>query len=388
MPDAQVQLKQTNRANLSKRYTTGLRAHLSQKGLGNGDGDRAQGLGRAALLGGLQPRDLALIHEEALLQVASTQDLLAPDHRAISRAGYFFSEALIPIEAAQRSTRESHRLLEQRNATLRLHTVALATVNRRLQKEVLRRKASEEAVKKGHTHYRKLFLESQLMQKQLRQVTRQIIAAQEAERKQISRELHDEVVQTLVGINVQLSAISKGTSTGLRALRAKIVGTQRLVENSVHAVHRFARGLRPAVLDDLGLIPALHAYCKALAAQKKIKIQLTAFGGVEELGGDNRAVLYRVAQESLTNVVRHAQATHVTVTISNPENTIRLEIADNGRSFSVEKTLFSKNNKRLGLIGMKERVEMVGGCLTIDSAPGKGTTVRAEIPFTRAKTKK
>src|SRR5690606_20828483 len=100
---------------------------------------------------------------------------------------------------------------------------------------------------KGKEQYAALLTESQIMQGKLRQLTRQIISAQEEERKEISRELHDEVVQTLVGINVQLTALGRDAAIGLSSLRAKIVRTQRLVEHSVDAVHRFARELRPAV---------------------------------------------------------------------------------------------------------------------------------------------
>jgi two-component system sensor histidine kinase DegS len=371
------------RTALSARYLTALHGHL--RGSISKNGDRAQGLGRAAVASGLALRDLALMHEEALIALSSKYDFTKTANGTLTRAGHFFSEALIPIEAVVNSTRRSNRLLLQRNETLRLHTEALAKVNRKLKREVARRKSGEEAVRQGKERYRELFRESQVMQKKLRSVTRQIISAQEEERKVISRELHDEVVQTLVGINVQLSALCRGTSDGLHTLKANIVRTQRLVENSVHAVHRFARGLRPAVLDDLGLIPALHAYCKTLAERKTFKIQLTAFRDVESLDIDERTVLYRVAQEALTNVVRHAHATHVKVSISEIPGAIRMEISDDGRSFSVEQTLLAKNNKRLGLIGMKERIEMIGGTLAIKSVAGEGTCVRAEIPFKQTK---
>jgi signal transduction histidine kinase len=145
-------------------------------------------------------------------------------------------------------------------------------------------------------------------------------------------------------------------------------------------VHQFARELRPAVLDDLGLIPALHAHLKTVAARQKFKIHLTAFAGVEALDGDKRTVLYRVAQEALINVGRHAQASAVKVSLREIPGAVRLEIHDNGKSFQVPQTLSAKTNKRLGLLGMRERVEMVGGTLVIESAPGRGTTVRAEIP--------
>ena len=374
------------RSDFSTKYQAVLRTHVGDK-LPFAR-DRAQGLGRAALTCGLLTRDLAIVHEKALVALAAVHQFDATNSGPRKRAGHFFTQALIPLEAAEQATRTTNRLLQQRNSTLRRQTAALARGNRRLQREITRRKAGEVVIQKGKDQYQKLFAESQIMQTKLREVTRQIISAQEEERKEISRELHDEVVQTLVGINVQLSALSKGAAVGLDTLKAKIARTQRLVENSVNAVHRFARELRPVVLDHLGLIPALHAYSKNLAARKKIKIRLTAFGGVEALGSAKRTVLYRVAQEALTNVARHAQATQVSVSISEMSGAIRMEIIDNGKAFQVEKTLLARNNKRLGLVGMKERIEMVGGKLSIASAPNRGTTVCAEIPFTPEKIKK
>ena len=103
---------------------------------------------------------------------------------------------------------------------------------------------------------------------------------------------------------------------------------------------------------------------------------------VEQLNNAKRTVLYRVAQEALTNVPRHAHASRVKVSIRKLHgDTIRMEIKDNGKSFEVEHVLYAKRNKRLGLLGMRERVEMVGGSFSVESAPGKGTTIRAEIPF-------
>jgi signal transduction histidine kinase len=299
-------------------------------------------------------------------------------------------------------------------------TAAAASANVRLQKEIVERKRTEKALHRAQTQLldragqleelvvkrtteltatnkrleasvesiRRGKEESQIMQGKLSQLTRQLLTAQEEERKQISRELHDEVVQTLVGINVELTALGKVSSAGVLQMKRKIARSQRLVEKSVDAVHRFARGLRPAVLDDLGLIPALLAYSKSLAARKKFKIRITAFAAVEALGGAERTVLFRVAQEALTNVARHAHATQVKLIISRIPGAIRMEISDNGQSFPVEKILLARNNKRLGLVGMRERIAMVGGTLTIESTPGQGTTVRAEIPFVPDETKK
>jgi signal transduction histidine kinase len=264
---------------------------------------------------------------------------------------------------------------EQLEGLVAERTSELAAANKQL-------KASVSCLRKANEEHQVLFFESNIMRGKLSQLTRQVIMAQEELRKEISRELHDGVVQALIAINVELSALGNEATVGARIMKKKLAGTQQLVEKSVVEVHRFARELRPAMLDDLGLIPALHAYCKNLAARKKTKFLLTAFAGVEALGDDERTVLFRVAQEALTNVVRHARATEVKINISNISGAIQMEISDNGRSFLVEKIVSAKNPKRLGLVGMKERVEMVGGKLAIESTRGKGTTVRAEIPFT------
>lgn len=364
---------------LSQCYLTALRAHLGSRRPSGAVAARA--LGRDAMNAGFDTLDLARMHEKALAALASSHDFHNARNGLVRRAGNFFTEALIPVEKAHRTTRESFQQLQHHAETLRLHTAALAEGNRRLKREVARRKAGEVAVKRAKEHYQSLFVQSQVMQKKLQHLTRQILSAQEDERREISRELHDEVVQTLVGINVQLAALGTAASIGIRTLRAKIAHTQRLVEKSVNAVHQFARELRPAVLDDLGLIPALHAYMKTLAARKKLKIRLTAFAGVEALETSRRTVLYRVAQEALTNVARHAQASAVDMSIVEIPGAVRMEVHDNGKAFQVSQMLSARTNKRLGLVGMRERVEMVGGTLTIESAPGQGTTVRVEIPF-------
>jgi signal transduction histidine kinase len=223
------------------------------------------------------------------------------------------------------------------------------------------------------------------MQEQLRHLTRQLLLAQEEERKKISRELHDEIAQTLTGINVQLATLKTEATTNIKGLRKKIARTQRMVEKSVDIVHRFARELRPTVLDDLGLIPALHSFVKSLAKRTGIHIHLTVFAAVEKLAGDKRTVLYRVAQEALTNVARHAQASLVDLSIVKLPDSICMKIRDDGKSFQVDRMLNARKNKRLGLLGMRERVEMVGGSFRVESAPGKGTTIRAQIPFTNGK---
>jgi signal transduction histidine kinase len=272
--------------------------------------------------------------------------------------------------------------LERRyRAALRAHAAALARANRQLQREVARRRAAEESLQLSRKNYQAILAQSRSVQEKLRAMTRHLFSAQEDERRRLSRELHDEVIQTLVGINVELATLGAARGLGPRALQAQIAQTQRRVEKSVRTVHQFARELRPAALDHLGLIPALEAYMRRLSARKKLMINLTAFAGIEAMDPGKQMVLYRVAQEALTNVARHAQASAVNMIISEIPGGIRMEVNDDGKSFQVLRTLSSRRHKRLGLIGMRERVEMVGGKLEIESAPGQGTSVRVEIPF-------
>lgn len=159
----------------------------------------------------------------------------------------------------------------------------MAVANRELKLEIVQRLKAEVALKKSEAHYVQLFEQSRHMQEQLRHLSRQLLLTQEEERKRISRELHDEIVQTLVGINVHLASLTMKAPVNLKNLRKKITRTQRLVEKSVTIVHRFARELRPTVLDDLGLVPALQSYIKDFMKRTNIRTHFTAFAGVEQL---------------------------------------------------------------------------------------------------------
>ena len=260
---------------------------------------------------------------------------------------------------------------------------ALATANRELNQEINRRKVVEKALKKSEQQASRLLAKSLKLQEQLRHLSHQVLQAQENERKRISRELHDEVLQTLAAVNVHLEGLKKEAVGHCRGCKKKITVTQQIVEQVVDIVHRFARELRPTLLDDLGLIPALRSYIKDVTKRTGLQIQFTSFttDRVEELDNDRRTVLYRVAQESITNVVRHAQASLVEVNLRKLQGVIMLEIKDNGKSFRAKRELSAAKHKRLGLLCMRERVEMIGGQFTIESNPNQGTIVRAEIPL-------
>ena len=258
---------------------------------------------------------------------------------------------------------------------------ALGVANRELRREIVRRQSVERSLRKSEHHYGQLLDQSRRMQEQLRLLSRQLLSAQEEERKKISRELHDVIAQTLTSINVRLADLKKKAALKRKGLERSIAQTQQLVEHSVDTVHQFARELRPTVLDDLGLIPALHTFMKSFRAETGIRVSLSAFAAIEEVHGDQRTVLFRVVQEALNNVSRHARASQAEVKIEKFDGAICLEIKDNGKGFPAKQLLQNKKGERLGLVGMKERLEMVGGKLTISSAPGKGTAIRAQIPL-------
>jgi signal transduction histidine kinase len=250
----------------------------------------------------------------------------------------------------------------------------------RLRVEIMKRKALEEALHKKERHFNALLKESHRMQVHLRHLSHQILLAQEEERKEISRELHDDIAQVLTSINVRLASLKLEATRDAKGLKGKIAHTQRLVKRSVEIVHRFARELRPALLDNLGLNPALRAYVQQYIHKSGIPVQFTAVSAVDGLTNRKQTVLYRVAQEALTNVARHAHAHHVTIRIKKVREVIVMEIHDDGNAFDVQ-ILATKKFKRLGLIGMRERMEMVGGSFTIESLRGKGTTIQASLPL-------
>jgi signal transduction histidine kinase len=257
----------------------------------------------------------------------------------------------------------------------------LTASNIKLKEEIIRRQQAEMELKKTKQQQSRLLEQSHHQQQQLRVLSHQILHAQEEERKRISRELHDVIAQTLVGINVHLAGLAHSPVNDPRAFQRKITRTRRLVEKSVDIVHRFALELRPTMLDDLGLLPALQTFMKDFMEDTGIRVSLKASAGIEQAPPKVRTVLYRIAQEALGNVARHAKASRVEVGIRCSEGIIRMDIMDNGQGFDVAAASRVKNNNRLGLLGMRERAEMIGGMFRVESAPGQHTTVHVELPL-------
>ena len=277
--------------------------------------------------------------------------------------------AVIDVTARKQAEEAQHRI------------DILAASNRQLEQEIARRQAAEATLKKSEQRAQLLLEQSRLLQKKMRRFSHRILLVQEDQRKKISRALHDDISQLLVGINVHLAVFAKTAATHPQNIPQTIAPIRRLVEKSLRIVHRFARELRPASLDDLGLIPAIRSYLEDFPKRKGRQIQFTAFAGVEALDNDKRTVLYRVAQEALTNIAKHAHARVVQVTILTIPGGACLEVTDDGKAFDVGRLSSAEWSNHLGLHGMRERVEMVGGRFSVVSARGQGTTIRAEVPF-------
>jgi two-component system sensor histidine kinase UhpB len=202
-----------------------------------------------------------------------------------------------------------------------------------------------------------------------RDAGRAAIQAQERERRRIAQDLHDEVNQALTAVSLRLQASIEQAPP---ELRRELTETKRLSSQAMEELLALARQLRPAVLDDHGLLPALHSQVRDFADQTRMRATFNARGTVPKLSPEQQLVIYRVTQESLSNIAQHAEATTVEVELSFIGRTV-LRIADDGRGFAAAR------NGGLGLSGMRERALLVGGLLSIWSDEGQGTRVELTI---------
>jgi two-component system sensor histidine kinase UhpB len=198
------------------------------------------------------------------------------------------------------------------------------------------------------------------------------LRAQEQERARVARDLHDEVNQSLTGLLLRLEAVREAAPP---ELEPEIAGTKALANQAMRELLSLARQLRPTALDDLGLAAAIAGQVEQIAAGG-IEATFGQEGDFSELDDDVQLVVYRVAQEALTNAARHSGAAQIAVTLRYDERDVALEVADDGRGFA-----FAESEGGLGIAGMRERALLVGGELTIESRPGHGTTVRLSIPI-------
>jgi signal transduction histidine kinase len=206
-----------------------------------------------------------------------------------------------------------------------------------------------------------------------------VVEAQELERARLARELHDETGQALASILLGLKTL-EGTVSGDDA-RAAVGSLRELVVSTLQDVRRLAVELRPSALDDFGLVPAIERLAATVAEQSQLEVDVAARLGERRLPRDAESVLYRTAQEALTNIVKHAAAARVSITLVRKEGSAVVVVEDDGRGFDPG----SVRDGALGLTGMRERLALVGGRLSVESSPDSGTSLVAEVPVAGAR---
>ncbi len=210
----------------------------------------------------------------------------------------------------------------------------------------------------------------------LRDVAARAQAAEEEERKRIARELHDDTAQSLAALMLRLRLIRNQDDAEART-RALDELREELGE-ALERIRRFARGLRPPALDELGLVPALESHARSISEAVEVPVRVDAEPVAGLLSPQSELALYRIAQEALSNAIRHGQPETVQITIRRRPGVVVLRVRDDGRGFRVEE---ARDGERpgLGLFGMEERAAYLGGRVEIRSVPGRGTVVRATI---------
>ncbi len=258
---------------------------------------------------------------------------------------------------------------------------AVAVDNARLYAESQRLNAElEERVARRTFALRAAVEQLENSRAQLLRLTQHEQLQREADRARMAREVHDELGQAMTGLKMDLAWLQKHTKSGQRGLLHKYQDMTELVDSTIKGVRRIATELRPGMLDDLGLVPAMEWQLQEF--QKRSGIKCGFASSVEEvaLKAEDATTLFRILQETLTNVARHASASAVDVTLDEVQGYVRLRVQDNGRGITESEMVGSKS---FGLLGIRERVNMRSGEFSIHGAPGEGTTVEIRLPATK-----
>jgi signal transduction histidine kinase len=221
------------------------------------------------------------------------------------------------------------------------------------------------------------YQESLQAQHEMKQLSRRLVDAEERERRAISRELHDEVGQSLSALLLDIDGLTE-VSREDGSFRQRLQNIRMLAENCVNEVRNMTLLLRPSMLDDLGLIPALEWQAREVSKRTGMFVETVEANVSDDLPDEHRTCVYRIVQEALNNCSKHAYAKHVRVVVRQEANHLRVSIEDDGKGFE------SSRVSGLGLVGMKERVSQLGGVLKVDSGPARGTRLQVDLPLPSA----
>ncbi len=210
----------------------------------------------------------------------------------------------------------------------------------------------------------------------MRELSQQLVATQEEERRHLSRELHDHVGQVLTALRMELGSIDRLRAPNDKPLGGAVAEARQLVDNMVRTVRDLALGLRPSMLDDFGLQPALEWHVRDFNRRYGLHADLTVSGQIDDLPDQHRTCVYRIVQEALTNCVKHAAAKSIRVTVKRIGDSLAVAVIDDGVGLKQD-----EQRTGLGLRGIEERVRDLGGTFTIDSTPAAGTSLHVELPL-------
>jgi signal transduction histidine kinase len=256
---------------------------------------------------------------------------------------------------------------------------ALAVVNIGKSKSFLDR---DVAILTGIGRQAGIAVENAYLYGNLRFYARRMTQAQENERKRIARELHDDTIQSLIALSRRLEALATSDEQLSQATTQRVRELWEQTDDMIQRVRRFSQNLRPSILDDLGLLPALDELTTDLNRQVGLQAEFQVSGARRRLSSEVELTLFRVAQEALSNIRRHAEATKVVTSVELTDSALYMTVRDNGIGFK-PRTLTEDltHEDRLGVIGMHERVRLLGGTLLIESEPGRGTEVSVQVPL-------
>ena len=237
--------------------------------------------------------------------------------------------------------------------------------------DITERKQADEDLRRGEV--------LEMQRKQLKALAARLQRAREEERKRVARDLHDQIGQILTAIKIDMAWISRQLPEVKNAVHDRIASSVKLINEGVRSVRSICSGLRPGILDDLGLPAAIEWQGNEFASRTGITIEVTLPPGELRLDSDRAIAVFRIFQEGLTNVARHAEAKTIRISLSEDRDELSLIVKDDGKGFCE-----AEIGPSLGLLGMKERAQMCGGSVQISSSPGKGTTVTVRVPLRSA----
>ena len=343
---------------------------------------QAYELGRAAMNAGLGVFDLIRLHHQALSDGVFPDDPQAAVRLTPAIEG-FLIEALSPFELAQRGIRRARERLEALNVELAQENEALVQNKAELEKEIALREQTEVALREGKERYFRLFREAQTMEENLHDLSVQVLSAQENDRRRISRELHAEIVQALAAVNVTIALLKKQAGPN-PALQHNVAQAEQLVAHSMETVHDFARELRPATLDHLGVQSALTEHVTQFRRNTGLPVELVTHPDLGQLDEARGEILFRVVQEALNYFSRRG-ATGVRIGFTAADGLLVGEILATGAApvALTDEPGSAKRADRIELLAIQERVRQLGGTFAAETLP-HGGRIRATIPLSVA----